>query len=128
MRTFFEFTQGTNNPNPNGAENPTIPVGGNSQTPTPTNGPPQKSAGSPNEDEAIESLTNDVQRALDRLFTVLGKHNMNKQKAKGMLTSIIANIAKQYDLDLTKVLQAGKQGVQVNNEPVSPPLQPMAQG
>lgn len=125
MRTFFEFTQGTN---PNGAENPTIPVGQGTMPPTPTNGPPEKSVGAPNEDEVLEKLTNDVQRVIDRLFKTLDKHRMNKQKAMGLLSAIIANVSNQYGLNATNVKHAGMQGLKTNAEPISPPMQPMANG
>lgn len=131
MRTFFEFTQGTN-----GTENPTIPAG-QGTPPVPTNGPEPKPiehqpvANKPtpaNEDEILEKLTNDVQRVIDRLFKTLDKHRMNKQKAMGLLSSIISNVANQYGLNATNVRQAGQAGLKTNNEPVSPPMQPMANG
>lgn len=136
MRTFFEFTQGTN-----GAENPTIPAG-QGAPPVPGQYPPpvypqpkpiehQPVANKPtpaNEDEILEKLTNDVQRVIDRLFKTLDKHRMNKQKAMGLLSSIISNVANQYGLTATNVRQAGQAGLKTNNEPVSPPMQPMANG
>jgi len=95
----------------------------------PTNGPPEKpNVGAPNEDEVLEKLTNDVQRVIDRLFKTLDKHRMNKQKAMGLLSAIISNVANQYGLNATNVKQAGMQGLKTNAEPISPPMQPMAAG
>jgi hypothetical protein len=133
MRTFFEFTQGLKeepvgtNIGTNGAENPTLPVGQEVTPPTPS-APPGGNTTSPDEAAVLEKLTNDVQRAIDRLFKTLDKHRMNKQKAMGMLSTIIANVSNQYGLNATNVRQAGQQGLRTNAEPISPPMQPQANG
>jgi len=128
MKTWLEFLQG------NGGENPTIPAGQGVMPPDqgdPNKMPPTKpdpAPGAPNEDRVLEQLTNDVQRAVERLFATLDKHNMDKQKAMGLLSSIVSSVANQYGLSSTNVRQAGQQGLRTNSEPISPPLQPQANG
>ena len=41
----------------------------------------------------MEGITNDIQRQIHRLFSVLEKHNLNKQKTVSLLTTIIQQIA-----------------------------------
>ena len=124
LKTWLEFIQG------NGGDNATIPAGQGVTPPDqgdPNNMPPTKPAnapGAPDENKVLEELTNDVQRAVERLFKTLDKHQMNKQKAMGLLSTIISSVANQYGLSSTNVRQAGQQGLRTNSEPISPPLQP----
>ena len=74
----------------------------------------------------METLTNDLQRAVERFFQVISKRQLNKQKAMTLLSTIISTISNQYGLNATNVRQASQQGLQTNAEPISPPLQPQA--
>lgn len=93
---------------------------------TPQQNPPVGNHESPEAAAELETLTNDVRRAVDRMFAVVKRHNLNKQKAMMLLQSIIASIANEGGLTNSNVRQASTNAMRTNGEPTTVPQQPTA--
>jgi hypothetical protein len=78
--------------------------------------------------EEMEGITNDIQRQVHRLFQVLHRHNLNKNKTATLLTAIIQQVAGGGKLSATGANQTTRNAMTTNGSGMTPPMQPMANG
>ena len=77
----------------------------------------------------LEGMQNDIQRKVENLFKVIGRYQLNKEEAANLLITMIQNIAGAGNLSGSNARDAANQGMTPHsNEPISPPMQPMANG
>jgi hypothetical protein len=125
IRTFEEFLnemEGTPG-NPPPQEKPPTPVNQNVVKPAVSQ---QQHQG----DEAalLENVKNSIRKILEqRLYPALDKSHMNKQTAIDMLSSIAQEVASRYGLNVSQLRQAATAGMNPGGNPITPPMQPMAQ-
>lgn len=82
-------------------------------------------------DRELENISNSLNRILEKLFKVMDRSQLSKQKALNMLSVIDSKIANRYRLNNTQVRQAANTAIRTNTEPKGPqtqPMQPMASG
>lgn len=115
-------------------ENAGMPASPNMMNPTANQMPPTENDGidpdqaTPEAKNELETVTRDVQKQVERLFKVINKHKLSKQKAMMILQSVIGTIANQADLSAYQVKNAAMQGMATNSAGITPPMQPMANG
>lgn len=131
MKSFHEFIclkeegmpPAPNQMNP--AANQMPPTGPSPEQQNPgqtTSDPPPEAAAE------MEGITNDIQRQVHRLFKVLEKHNLNKEKTATLLTTIIQQIASGGKLTTSGATQTTRNAMTTNSNGITPPMQPMASG
>lgn len=76
----------------------------------------------------MEGITNDIQRQVHRLFQVLDRHNLNKEKTATLLTTIIQQVAADGKLTTTSATQTTRNAMNPSGSGMTPPMQPMANG
>ena len=106
----------------------------NMMNPSANQAPPYQEDGvdpeqsSPEARNELETITRDIQKQVERLFKVVNKHKISKQKSLMLLQNIIGTIANQSDLSAFQVKNAAVQGMATNSAGITPPMQPMANG
>lgn len=86
--------------------------------------------GESNPDKVYEDISNSLTKILDdKLFPALDKNSLSKDKAMGLLQTLISKVSNRYGLNANNVMSAGRNAMTTNSEPRSPiPTQPTATG
>jgi hypothetical protein len=124
MNTFQKFLSLKEGNGDGFEDNRTVP--GNTPGVQPNLATPQQGQqpSAPQQGELPENVSNDIKKAVERLFTVLDRHTLNKQKTSQILTSIIQGMAGDT-LNAANVMKVGRNAM---NPAPTPPMQPMANG